>query len=398
MTPYAKLRRDPASKDLFNKRITTLKGLLGVLESSSFLAIDTEHVAVTSEADRVLHQVGLAYYPMLIQPRSSLSDTKSLNTSKPSLQEFYDKNRIRGLTLNVNVSKEKEDELISVRGVKGFPVRRSLRFGQEQQHDLERLEAAIINFIQGCDSKGNLVLIGFEMAAEWTYIFTVFPRIMRFFSAWMDVRDIAADITSSVGVIPGLNQSLKLFGYQGEDLKPGRTSPGAGIADNAGDDAVATCALADALLFPRNQEKLKLRQECGRIARVFTKKKGFQTPQIRDSFVVIIRSQGPLPFTIDSATKLARRFFDYSPQAAGVMSADVAFIAFGNQEKMNAFIAAVNGVAQPTGEILSVERYAQENQLSQKDGKAREEKQKLRESGKLDKVEGDIGDLGDLFS
>ncbi|KAM0542209.1 hypothetical protein ACHAPJ_012901 [Fusarium lateritium] len=384
--------------DLFNKRITTLKGFLGVLETSSFLAIDTEHVAVTSEADRVLHQVGLAYYPTLVHPGSPLADITSLNISKPSLRAFYDKNQIRALTLNVNVSKEKQDELIRVRGVKGFPVRRSLRFGQEQQHDLESLEVAITNFIQSCDNKGNLVLIGFEMAAEWNYIFTVFPRMMRFFSAWIDLRDIAADITSSVGVIPGLNTLLKVFGYHWKDITPGRRPSNGGISDNAGDDAVATCALADALLLPKKQEKLKFQQECGRIARIFTKKKGFQTPHIRDSFVVTIRSQGPLPSTIDSGMRLARQFFEYSPQATGVMSTDMAFIVFGHQERMNAFITATNGAAQPTGEILLVERYAQKNQLSQEDNKAREEKQKLRESRKLEKVEGDVGDLGYLFS
>ncbi|UKZ75392.1 hypothetical protein TrVFT333_003076 [Trichoderma virens FT-333] len=80
---------------------------------------------------------------------------------------------------------------------------------------------AIVDFIQGCDSKANLVLVGFEMAAEWTYLSRNFPQAIPFFSAWVDLRDIAKDVTSSVGIIPGLVSLLKIFGYHWKDLQPG---------------------------------------------------------------------------------------------------------------------------------------------------------------------------------
>lgn len=139
-----------------------------------------------------------------------------------------------------------------------MPARRSHRFGQQQWVNLENLEAAIVDFIQSCPRKKiNLVLVGFEMAAEWTYLYTVFPRAMPFFSAWMDLRDIAQDITSSVGVIPGLVSLLQTVGYHWKDVQPGRGNCNGGNADNAGDDAIATCALVTALLSSKNQEKLR---------------------------------------------------------------------------------------------------------------------------------------------
>lgn len=105
-----------------------------------------------------------------------------------------------------------------------MPARRSHRFGLEQQVDLNNLETAITDFAQSCNKKVKLVLIGFEMAAEWEYLFSLFPRAMPLFSAWVDLRDIANDIASSVGVIPGLGPLLQHFGYHWKDIKPGRGS------------------------------------------------------------------------------------------------------------------------------------------------------------------------------
>ncbi|OAQ59962.1 hypothetical protein VFPPC_10053 [Pochonia chlamydosporia 170] len=210
---YKQLQWEPSSRDLFNNRITTIKSLRNALPDSTFLAIDTEHVAITNEKDRILHQVGLAHLPTLQD--SSQTDT----TNQPSLQNFCTTNQIQALTLNINIPKEELDTFICLRGGKNMPARRSHRFGQQQQVNLENLEAAIVDFIQGCPrKKTNLVLIGFEMAAEWTYLYKAFPRAMPFFSAWMDLRDIVQDITSSVGVIPGLVSLLQTVGYHWKDV------------------------------------------------------------------------------------------------------------------------------------------------------------------------------------
>ncbi|KAI1383558.1 uncharacterized protein F4822DRAFT_420966 [Hypoxylon trugodes] len=178
------------------------------------------------------------------------------------------------------MSKHRQDDIIRLGGVKGMPVRRSHRFGQKLQVDPEDLEPIIVDFIQSCKNKAKLVLIGFEMAAEWTYLSEIFPKAIPFFSAWVDLRDIAKDITSSVGVIPGLVSLLQIFGYHWKDLQPSKKDSGGGITDNAGDDAIATYALANALLNSENHERLRFRQECGRIARTFTKKKVYMVSDI----------------------------------------------------------------------------------------------------------------------
>ncbi|KAF4435894.1 hypothetical protein F53441_13402 [Fusarium austroafricanum] len=209
MTNYKRIQGAPVSRDLFKKRITTLQAFLEILDDSSFLALDAEHVPITSQADRVLHQVGLAY----------------IKTLKPENSEM--------------------------------PVRRGHRFGQQRRINLEDLEPAVIDFIQNCQSGRNLILVGYGMPAEWIYLSTNFPRAIPLFSAWVDLRDIADDIVSSVGKIPWLRGLLRMFDYFRFDIEPVNTNAGNGTADNAGDDAVATCALAHALLLEKNRQKLR---------------------------------------------------------------------------------------------------------------------------------------------
>ncbi|KAL6786194.1 hypothetical protein J3E68DRAFT_421134 [Trichoderma sp. SZMC 28012] len=396
MATYKQLQREPVTRELFNNRITTLQGLQNFLNNSAFVAIDTEHFSFTSEEDRILHQVGLAYVQNLTQdlPRTS---APSHNTSRPYLPEFYANNEVRALTLNINLGKEKRDE-ITFKRQGGLPVRRRHRFGREQLVDLRNLEGAIMDFIKSCNGKANLVLMGFEMAAEWTYLSRYFPQVIPFFSAWVDLRDIAKDITSSVGIIPGLVSLLKMFGYHWKDIQPGKKDLDDGLADNAGDDAVATCALANALLDLENQEKLKFRQECGKIAGISTKRNGFRSPNIRDRFVATISADGPLPSTINSGMKVAGQFFNYSPQSTGIMSKETAYLTFKSQEQMNQFVTAVHGQSLPTGEILSVQGRVQEQKATAKENSEKKEKQELRKGKKLARAGSEVDDIGYLFS
>ncbi|KAL7962010.1 hypothetical protein V8C34DRAFT_271825 [Trichoderma compactum] len=290
MATYKQLQRDPAFRELFGKRITTLQDLYDTSKQSTFIAIDTEHFPITSRKGRILHQVGLAHIQTLIQDLHQTNVT-SRSTNRPCLQHFYTENKTRALTLNINIGKEKRDEIVRLKGKGGVPTRRRHRFGLEQQVDPENLEEMIVGFIQSCKGKADLVLMGFEMAAEWTCLAKNFPRAVPFFSAWVDLRDIGKDISLSVGVIPRLASLLKTFGYYWKDIQPGRGDRGGGIADNAGDDAVATCVLASALLDSENREKLRFRQECSRIAG----RKNYRTPDVRDHFTASIRAQGALP-------------------------------------------------------------------------------------------------------
>ena len=309
-----------------------------------------------------------------------------------SLEDFYKQSNVRGLTLDIDLWQEKQDELINHKGDRGIPIRRSHRFGQRKKICLEHLEKASLDFIQGCENK-NLVLIGFELAAEWTFLSRYIPQAIPLFSAWIDLRDIAKDITS-VGVIPGLVSLLKIFGYHWKDIQPRRVNSGSGVADNAGNDAVATCALAHALRLPGNQEKLKLRQKYGQIALIYTKKKGYRNPDERDHFTTTLHTHGPLPTSLNTGMKLAQHFFGYSPKSVGIISGEKAYVTFRSQEQVDQFITAVQGLMLPSGEVLQVQ---QEKMGTEGGDQERNKIRAQREAKRLELTRGDVEDLGSIF-
>ncbi|KAI1739455.1 hypothetical protein F4680DRAFT_448830 [Xylaria scruposa] len=254
MVTYQQLKRDPDSRVLFNNRITTMNDLHRVVVdgNSAFIALDTEHVPVENENNRILHQVGLTYLP-------ATSTAMMLSTSspgRPRLGDFYNEYQLQSLTLNVELSDQLQEDLIRFRG--NVPNRRLSRFGHERQIDLDSLESAVIEFIQSCGNSNfdtDFVLVGFEMAAEWNYLSRNFPRAMPYFSSWIDLRDVGKDITSAK-VLPGRVSILQAFGYHWKDIKGSNRN---GSADNAGDDTVSTLAMANAFFCPENQDKLRSR-------------------------------------------------------------------------------------------------------------------------------------------
>ncbi|KAJ2990272.1 hypothetical protein NUW58_g3036 [Xylaria curta] len=298
--------------------------------------------------------------------------------SRPRLNDFVDENRVQSLTINVNLSDQTREDLIRHKG--GIPKRRPSFFGCERQVDLDDLESAVIEFIQSCNST-KLVLIGFEMPAEWTYLLRNFPKAIPYFSFWIDLRDIAKDITA-IGVIPGRVSVLQTLGYHWKDIK-GFNKQKHGSADNAGNDAVSVLAMANAFLSPENQEKLQFRQKCDQIAQyTFNKKKII--------FGATIQSQNMLlPGIINSPMKLARYFFDFMPISTRLEYAEIAFITFGNITHLNHFIQKNDQPQLATGEILSVIPVIKRS-TGIGEATGREEKQRLRAIKKAERLEYDI--------
>ncbi|KAI8947353.1 hypothetical protein F4801DRAFT_592701 [Xylaria longipes] len=326
MATYQQLKHDPRSQVLFNNRIATMEGL----------------------------QIGLAYIPT-IAPRAPIAIPSQLQ--RPRLHNFYNKNQLQSLTLNINLSNQTREDLIRCRG--SIPNRRPSRFGHEYQIDLDNLESAIIRFIQSChhNPSTKLVLIGFGMPAEWTYLLKTFPRVIPYFTSWIDLRDIAKDIAitgDALGqCIPRRITLLQIFGYHWRNII-GSNRHGSG--DNAGDDAISTLAMADAFFYPENQEKLRVCQKCEQIA---CKSHVYNEDNI--TFGATIRSQkGLLPNTINSSMKLARYFFDFMPISIALKSTEVAIITFDSESHLNRFIQTNHQRSLPTSGTLLVKRQLRE--------------------------------------
>ncbi|KAF5688670.1 hypothetical protein FDENT_4755 [Fusarium denticulatum] len=395
MVRYQQFERDPATRDLFKNRISTLQGFRQVLEGSYFVALDTEHVPITSSSDRVLHQVGLAFTKTL-ESRHLPCPPRERGTIRPvrRLYHFVEDNNMEVLTFNIGTSKELGDGVLRVGGLQGMPIRRPHRFGKETSLYVENLESSVVEFLSNLPRDKKLVLVGFEMGADWTYLSTNFPAAIRFFSAWIDLGDIVSDITSSSpSQYPSLEFLIQTFGYWWQDIKPGRGCRSDGNADNAGDDVVTTLALAQALLEERNHSTLLFEHACFRIAssgRIST----FYDPA--KCFVAAVKSDGLLPIKISMGIRIARKFIDFHPVSTGLFSNEVGYVTFRSNEELDHFISCVNGMVLHTGETLSAQRYIQVDTDTPEDKKLKEEKRIMRGMKREADVEKVVG-LEDLF-
>ncbi|KAI1145350.1 hypothetical protein F4825DRAFT_252232 [Nemania diffusa] len=313
---------------LFAERLTSIDIFQSTLQSSAFIALDTESFG---QDDRVLCQVGIAYTDSLVPV---LADP---TCGKRSLRKFAQQNDISVTTINVASSTQKTQ----------ISRRIKSRFGNDYDADLDCLNALINKLLleydarRIADNKDRLILVVFEYRAEWSYMARFFPSALRYFSAWLDVIDLSREVAPG-GNVPSLKKTLNPLGYSLRDVTPDRKSEGA--AHNAGNDAVITLAVLEGLQWPANQAKLRSLQAYWRII------SSYRGPPnlLRMPFTASIQTldQTLLPKSLDSALCVSRMFFDeYHPKTISVSgrNPNSAWVALNSLPQLNRFVDKLHG-------------------------------------------------------
>jgi len=366
MTSWEEFARLRASKELFLRRIYKLGDFYHACENSSFLAVCIKDVEKSCKSDRVLLQVGLAYLPSLEPDEVSRCGFANMST----LIQFHSKKKVQALTLNVHVPQDELDHILTLHDV---PVRRNLRFGQQQMIFPEMLNAAVAGFLDRClhNNTRNLIMIGYG-SSGWRSMRDYFPEAMPYFSTYMDIRDLLRDAAPNSGSIPQMTHCLELFGFDGElqhEEKFGTK------ADNAGEHAVAVCALAHLLLSPENQQRFEYRLECGLMARRWERTEARKVFTSDAQFMLSVRTKAreALPYALNSSWKMAKEFYKFSPKFAVRMSHIEGYVQFHNETDMQQFIDDVNGRVYPTGEMLDIQSHLEvQNEVQQQEQHQRE--------------------------
>ncbi|KAI1069343.1 hypothetical protein LB507_008711 [Fusarium sp. FIESC RH6] len=349
------------NKDLFLKKIYKLAELSAICMNSSFLAVCIKDVEKSCKDDRVLLQVGLAYLPSLNPEEVSRCGASSMST----LIQFYNRKEVQALTLNVHVDQHELNQILKLHDI---PMRRNVRFGDQLTVFPEMLNDAVIGFLERCGHHNgrNLVITAYG-SSGWKTVRNYFPEVLPHFSAYINVRDILRDAAPDSGEIPKLSHSLELFGFD-EELqhheKSGRK------ADNAGEHAVAVCALMHLMLSPENQERFKRRLECGLMARRWENKETRKIFASDARFMLSVRTKarGALPYSLDSSWKMAKEFYNWSPKYTVRISNAEAYVQFHDEYAMKEFLNHFKGRASPTGEILDIRPYLEvRNEVQQQD-------------------------------
>ncbi|KAI8951913.1 hypothetical protein F4801DRAFT_600589 [Xylaria longipes] len=315
--------------------VPTLAALEGIASTSAFIAFDTEYgvqphffisLAYSSTLDSefslerhllthvpnrsVPHcykttDVGLAFLPEINPTRSSRDD-------HPNLKKFVDKNRVEATSFKINGRYDDiSNRLLSMPADHTYRTMEPLRFGKENFVDIEELDAALINRIElfrRAVPEKQLVLVGLSVQNDFWRLCLEYPGIITLFSRWIDLSTlIKAESLAPTILNTGLGTALRLLHYP-------RTDTGFGSRHQAANDAVRTLAALHGLLNSENVTNIVFRQSqfTGNLAGIKVKSRinHFES-KVYQAFLHVDGKD--LPYSIDSAQKLALAFQKFNP-------------------------------------------------------------------------------------
>jgi oligoribonuclease (3'-5' exoribonuclease) len=234
--------------------IRSLEEFLHIGKDSTCIAFDCEFVFDTDAAT----EVGLACCDKILDPfprNPGLTEgTGQAANATLRLQEFVEQLRVQASSVKINERYLKRVEEIS--HYEHARNRDPFCFGNEEYINLADLDGRLCNIIKNYRdsvSATRLILVGYHMTQDIAAMRRDFPSLTRLFSAWMDVRTIMESVVGATETrwIPGIRNSLMSFGYSRHDYGA-RVS----VYHNAGNDAVKTLAVLNALLRAKNTENL----------------------------------------------------------------------------------------------------------------------------------------------
>ncbi|KAH8895518.1 hypothetical protein GQ53DRAFT_53004 [Thozetella sp. PMI_491] len=180
-------------------------------------------------------------------------------------------------------------------------------------------EATLVNLLETVQRRfsNRLVLVGFDLDLELTIIASHLSQIIKYFSSWVDLQEIASAVSKTKR--PGLRDTLLALGFTSA-----RSSiPGRNQQHSAGNDAVRQLAvLAGLLQFQLGKDamlQLEQKQTGPKMRRFYHHR---PRPKELYPFIARIRIEGKdLISVFPHLPRLMALFSTYQPTAIGISSA-----------------------------------------------------------------------------
>ncbi|KAH9906516.1 hypothetical protein F4778DRAFT_726427 [Xylariomycetidae sp. FL2044] len=375
---------------LVTNYIPTIEAVKEIAPRSVFVAFDTETVPGCYK----VIDVGFA-----ILPRLNMVDQPTM-VGEPNLEKFVDVCQVQTASFKIN------GRYAATRDLKAFLEdkhgrhmlgRERLRFGSEQFVDIEDLESVLTGQIEAFRQMAggrDLVLVGMSLEVDLERMCLEFPAIIDHFAGWIDLSMLfKASSPSPVTIDTGIGVGLRICGFPQHDT-------GFGKMHHAGNDAVRTLAVLQAIQQSSNMEEIVVRQtdiggvrlECdGEVLQSYP-------------FKAVVHNNGSnLPRAVDSAKRLAISMLPYSPVAVAADWKNDArhrcggsvftrgrtrgCICFGNKASLDRFVAEtklkVERCPLPS-EILQEKKHSQEAMKIRRQRKASRKQTKRRGLEEID--------------
>ncbi|KAI0386395.1 hypothetical protein F5Y04DRAFT_276003 [Hypomontagnella monticulosa] len=293
----------------------------------TFVAIDFEGLVAEDEPIGIT-EIGLAVFAPPIPTTGTIPDALTYQSQTPEI--FFKQNNIESYWIKIK-GRERSGKL-----------RDRYHFGQPLEIDAEQVENTLTTLLQSIRNRysGPLVLVGFDLLFEFKTIALHLSQITQYFSFWVDLQEIAADVSGTK--CPGLRATLLAFGFFSNDLATRGKSN-----HNAGNDAVRVLAILVNLLHLSKGDTLQIEIEQLRDRTTLRRFWARDRPGPKElyPFTARIRIEGKhLKSLVPNCPQLFKLFSSYQPTAVGMTRAgNYGWVCLPTVEELNRFINDVHG-------------------------------------------------------
>ncbi|KAI6086896.1 hypothetical protein F4821DRAFT_269680 [Hypoxylon rubiginosum] len=312
-------------QSLWQSNIDSLASLKNNSQSA-FVAIDTE--GYTKSDSISVAEIGIAILP--------LSKHVLDSSANHDLEAFFNQNSILSYCFRVEGQERREKQ------------RDVYQFGQVQHIKPVDIHSALTGLFASLkDQFQTLVLVGFDLSAEITLIATYLHGITQYISSWVDLQELAADISNTPS--PSMRDTLLALGF----VSDGLCVRNKGYQHCAGNDAVRELAVLAKFLVFREDTPIQIHRASSRSSQQ-------ENPTSQPSCMFWNRRPGPkeiFPFSailripggslasiIKNLKGLQRIFAEYEPTAVGMNNrGGTGWVCLPNADRLAQFIKEVDG-------------------------------------------------------
>ncbi|KAI4863199.1 hypothetical protein F4820DRAFT_471755 [Hypoxylon rubiginosum] len=293
----------------------------------TFVAIDFEGL-VTKDGPIGITEIGLAVLVPSVATTSISPDALKYQGQTP--EAFFEQNAIESYWIKIKGGKRSE------RG------RDRYHFGQAQVIEAEQAENTLVSLLQSIQrrSKSPLILVGFDLVFEFKTIASHLSQITQYFSFWVDLQEIVAEISNTQS--PGMKATLLAFGFFSKDLASRGKND-----HNAGNDAVRELAILVNLLHLSKGNTIQIQTE--QLRDMDTLRRFWMNhrpgPKELYPFTARIRIEGKdLKSRVRDCQQLFGFFPSYRPSAVGMtQTGNYGWVCLPTAEELNRFINELHG-------------------------------------------------------
>ncbi|KAI0895310.1 hypothetical protein F4806DRAFT_96085 [Annulohypoxylon nitens] len=301
----------------------------GLKEKSqyTFVAIDFEG-RITKDEPTGISEIGLAVLVPPVASRDVSPDSLKYQGQSPDI--FFKQNTIESHWIQIKGRERKEKR------------RDRYYFGKAHEIEVDQVEDTLVNLLQSIQHRyrSPLILVGFDLSFEFMTIASHLSRTTRYFSFWVDLQEIVAEISNAKS--PGMRATLLAFEFFLKDMAIRGKSD-----HNAGNDAIRELAILVNLLHLKKGSAIHIQTEQledkDTLQRLWRGSR--PGPKELYPFTARIRIEGKdLRSLVPGCPQLFRLFSSYQLSAVGMTKAgNYGWVCLTTVEELNRFVNEIHG-------------------------------------------------------